>query len=81
MPATTIKLDADLYEKADSLRNGTQSISGFVRDLIEKEFRERKMRQATRDYREFLERNPGEMAVMETWESAPLAGEIEPRKP
>lgn len=81
MPATTIKIDPDLYEKAGILKSEKQSISAFVRELIEKEFHARQMRQAAQEYRDFLERNPAEMAVMETWETAPLADQIEPKQP
>jgi predicted CopG family antitoxin len=78
MPATTIKLDADLVKKVSALKPKDESISGFVRDLIEKEHRARENRTAAIQYREFLAGNPGERAAMEVWESAPLADDIEP---
>jgi predicted CopG family antitoxin len=81
MSATTIKLDADLVKKVTALKPKDESISGFVRELIEKEHRAREHRASAVLYQQFLRDNPQEIAAMEVWESAPLAGEIEPRKP
>ena len=81
MPATTIKLEADLVKKVAALKPKDESISGFVRALIEKEHRARENRASAVVYCQFLEDNPGERAAMEVWESAPLVDEIEPTKP
>jgi predicted CopG family antitoxin len=81
MSATTIKLEADLVKKVTALKPKDESISGFVRDLIEKEHRARKNWASAVAYQQFLEDNPDERAAMEVWESAPLVGEIEPKKP
>jgi len=81
MPATTIKLEADLVKKVAALKPKDESISGFVRGLIEKEHRERANRVSAVMYQQFLEDNPDERAAMEVWESAPLVDKIEPKKP
>ena len=81
MPATTIKLEADLVRKVAALKPKDESISGFVRELIEKEHRARENRAAAAAYHQFLEENPEERAAMDVWESAPLVDDIEPRKP
>jgi hypothetical protein len=81
MSATTIKLEADLVKKVTALKAKEESISGFVRDLIEKEHKLRKNRVAAVAYQQFLEDNPDERTAMEVWESAPLVDAIEPRKP
>ena len=80
MPATTIKLEADLVKKVAALKPKEESISAFVRALIEREHRARANAGAAARYREFLQDNPRERAVMEAWEAAPLVNEIEPRK-
>jgi predicted CopG family antitoxin len=80
MPATTIKLEADLVKKVVALKPKDRSISAFVRELIEKEHRARENRASAVAYQQFLEDNPDERAAMEVWESAPLVDEIEPRK-
>lgn len=81
MSATTIKLEADLLKKVAALKPKDESISGFVRELIEKEHRARENRASAVVYQQFLEDNPDERAAMEVWESAPLVDEIEPKKP
>jgi predicted CopG family antitoxin len=81
MPATTIKLEADLVRKVAALKPKDESISGFVRELIEREHRTRENRAAAVVYQQFLEDDPDERAALEVWESAPLVDDIEPRKP
>jgi predicted CopG family antitoxin len=81
MPATTIKLEADLVKKVVALKPKDESISGFVRELIEKEHRARENRASAVVYQQFLEDNPDERAAMEVWEAAPLVDKIEPMKP
>ena len=80
MPATTIKLESDLINKVVALRVADQSISGFVRGLIEREYLQQKMRKAAGEYQRFLDRQPDERDATEAWESAPLTELIEPRR-
>ena len=70
-----------MVRKVVALKPKDESISGFVRELIEKEHRARTNRAASIAYRQFLTENPEERAVMEVWESAPLVEDIEPGKP
>jgi predicted CopG family antitoxin len=81
MPATTIKLEADLVKKVSALKMQDESISAFVRELIEKEHRVRANREAALAYRQFLHNHPEERAAMEGWESASLVDDIEGSKP
>jgi predicted CopG family antitoxin len=81
MPETTIKLEADLVKKVVALKPRDESISGFVRALIEKEHLARTNRTAATLYQQFLNENPDERVAMEAWESAPLVGEVEPKHP
>ena len=81
MPATTIKLESDLVQKVTELKPKDESISAYVRELIEREHRMRENRRAATVYRQFLQDNPEERGAMEVWESAPLVGEIEPKQP
>lgn len=78
MPATTVKLDADLVKKASTLKPANKSLSAFVRSLIEQEYRNRRLSEAARAYEAFLRENPAEREAMEVWESAPLTDRIEP---
>lgn len=70
-----------MVRKVTALKPKDESISAYVRELIEREHRARANREAAVVYREFLDKNPEERAAMEVWESAPLSDEIEPRKP
>lgn len=81
MSATTIKLEADLVRKVTALKPKDESISGYVRELIEQEHRARENRAAAGLYQQFLDKNPEERAALEVWESAPLVDEVEPKKP
>jgi hypothetical protein len=81
MPATTIKLEADLVKKVTTLKPKHESISGYVRGLIEKEHQARQHREAGAIYQQFLHENPEERAALEVWESAPLVDDIEPKRP
>ncbi len=81
MSATTIKLEADLVKKVTALKPKDESISGYVRDLIEREYSARAHREAAVTYQQFLLENPQERTAMEVWESAPLTDDVEPKKP
>jgi hypothetical protein len=72
MPATTIRLEAELLKTISTLKAKDQSISDYVRELIEREYRARH-RPAAEAYERFLQANPEERAMMEVWESASLA--------
>lgn len=79
MPATTIKLEAEWVRKVAALKSKDESVSGFVRSLIEREHQARAQHAAAVAYQQFLQANPEERAAMEVWESAPLVDEVEPR--
>ena len=81
MSATTIKLEAELVKKVTALKPRDESISSYVRGLIEKEHRARQHRAAANEYQQFLDGNAGERTAMEVWESAPLMDDVEPQKP
>jgi hypothetical protein len=81
MSATTIKLESQLVEKVAALKCKGESISGYVRSLIEREHRALQHQAAARSYQQFLDEHPEERAALESWESAPLIDEVEPRQP
>ena len=80
MPATTIKLETELVKMVTTLKPKDESISGYVRSLIEKEHRARAHHAAALAYQEFLRENPEERAAMEVWESAPLVDDVETKR-
>jgi predicted transcriptional regulator len=50
MPANTIKLDSDLVRKVSALKHRDESITAFVRELIEREHAARRYRLAATTY-------------------------------
>ena len=79
--ATTIRLEADLVRKVAALKPRNESVYGFVRGLIEKEYLARNNRDAAVTYRRFLVDHPEEQAAMEGWETAPLVDEMDAKRP
>ena len=69
-----------MVKKVTNLKPKDESISGYVRELIEREHRAREHRAAAGLYQQFLQENPEERAAMEVWESAPLVNDVEPKK-
>ena len=70
-----------MVKKVTNLKPKDESISGYVRGLIEKEHQARQNRQAAEVYQQFLHDNPEERAAMEVWEGAPLSENPEPHRP
>jgi hypothetical protein len=72
MPATSIKLGADLVKKVTALKPKGASISAYVRELIEREHRSKSNREPAGRYQQFLDENPEERGAAEVWEAASL---------
>ncbi len=75
MLATTIKIENPLLSELKKLLPRGESISSFVREVLESEIRRRKMIQAAESYAEFLKSNPEETQWLEDWESSDLITE------
>ncbi len=73
MPSTTIKVESDLLKDITRVKPKEQSISAFVREVLERDIRRRKMKEAAHEYQKFLAGQPEEEAEMEAWESARLS--------
>ena len=70
-----------MVKKVTSLKPKEESISGYVRGLIEREHRAREHRAAAKVYQRFLDESPAERLAMEIWQAAPLVDDVEPEKP
>lgn len=75
MQATTIKLDGKLLTDLKHILPPDQSLTGFVRELILRELRARKMRRAAAEYTQFLKQNAPAAREQDEWENANLASE------
>lgn len=72
MRATTIKVEGELLERIDRHRPREQSITAFVRSVLEQELRRREISQAASDYTQFLKDNEDEREWLRDWDSAGL---------
>jgi hypothetical protein len=78
MKATTIKIEGELLIELESAKPESLSLSAYVREVLLKSLRDRKMADAARAYQAFLEANPKERSSLEEWERAEL--EAPPRR-
>jgi hypothetical protein len=72
MKATTIKLEGDLLEQLETVKPESMSVSAFVREVLERDIRQRKIASAASEYRNFIESNPEEERWLREWEKADL---------
>ena len=80
MQATTIKLDGALVKRLKALKPRDETLSGFVRGVLDAELRRRRLRAAAESYAEFLRAHPEEADAMSAWASAPLHRSARSRK-
>lgn len=72
MKSTTIKVGDELLEKLNAIKPSDMSVSGYVRNLIEKDIRQRKLAEAADQYQAFLTANPQERKWLAEWDAADL---------
>jgi predicted CopG family antitoxin len=72
MKATTIKLEGDLLKQLETVKPESMSVSAFVREVLERDIRQRRMASAASEYRNFIESNPEEKRWLREWEKADL---------
>ena len=73
MKATTIKVEGELLRQLERTKPASQSLSTYVRSLLQQEVLRRQMAEATERYAEFLRETPDERAWLEEWANADLA--------
>ncbi len=73
MKATTIKVEGELLKELERAKPQSQSLSAFVRTVLQQEVMRRKMAEAAERYAEFLRETPDERAWLDEWVSADLA--------
>jgi len=72
MRATTVKLDKKILTEISSVKPPEQTLTAFVRETLEYEVRQRKLREAACQYRKLLEKNPKLREEAEEWRDARL---------
>ena len=72
MKATTIKVDGDLLKELEATKPASQTLTAYVRSLLERELRRRKMAAAADRYSAFLRETPAERMWLDEWATADL---------
>lgn len=72
MKATTIKLDGELLKRLESVKPSKESLTSYVRSILEKNLDQVKVREAATAYKAFVEDNPDEKAWWNKWDQADL---------
>lgn len=73
MQATTIKLENPLLGELKKYTPKTESLTSFIRGILEQELKRRKMTDAAEAYVEFLSKSPEEQTWLQEWEEAELS--------
>jgi hypothetical protein len=73
MRATTVKVGDELLEELIRTKPPGQTLTAYVRSLLQCELQRRRMVQAADDYAAFLRRTPDERRWLDEWDTADLA--------
>ena len=73
MKATTIKLEGELLLELEKAKPESLSLSAYIREILGKDLRRRKLIRAAASYEEFLAANPEEISWLREWHEADLA--------
>jgi hypothetical protein len=80
MKATTIKVEGDMLKELERLKPPSQTLSGYVRSLLQHEIQRRKIAEAAGRYTEYLRETPEERTWLEEWVNADLSTPPKPRR-
>ena len=72
MKATTIKIEGNLLKEIEEVCPPSRSVTAFVRDVLHRDLRRRRMAEATTQYKDFLASHPEEGGWLTEWEQADL---------
>jgi hypothetical protein len=72
MKATTVKVDGELLAKLERTKPPHQSLTGYVRSLLEQAIARRQMAEAADRYAEFVQENGEERSWLAEWDNADL---------
>jgi hypothetical protein len=78
MKATTIKVEGNLLEELNGVKPPSQSVSAYVRSLIQHDIRQHKLRESAEQYQAFLATHSEESQLLDEWDAIDLANA--PRK-
>ena len=73
MRATTVKLEGDLLQKIEAAKPVDRSLSAHVRWVLRKDLERRQAREASAEFKAFIDAHPDEQAWLAEWDGADLA--------
>jgi len=73
MKATTVKLDGELLARIEESKPQGQSLSAYVRMVLQRNLDRTRVRDAAVEYRTFLASDPEEQRALDEWDRADLA--------
>ncbi len=73
MQATTIKIEGNILHELKTIIPKEKTLTAFVREVLEKEIRRKKMAHAAGVYAQFLKNNPEEEGWLKNWEASELS--------
>lgn len=73
MRATTIKLEGDLLERIEAAKPADRSLSAHVRWVLRKDLERLQARDASAEFKAFIDAHPDEQAWLAEWDGADLA--------
>jgi len=80
MRVTTIKLEGELLAAIERVKAPGESVTSFVRTVLQKSLEQTKVREAAAAYRAFIESHPEEQQWLDEWERADLTTPPEQRQ-
>ena len=80
MKATTLKLEGELLLELEKAKPPSMSLSAYVREVLVKDLRRRKLARAAVSYEEFLAANPDEASWLKEWDQSDLASPPKQRR-
>ena len=72
MKATTVKLDGELLSRIEASKPPEQSLSAYVRAVLQRNLDRMRVRDAAVEYRAFLASDPEEQRSLDEWDRADL---------
>lgn len=73
MRATTVKVDGDLLRELERNKPSGETLTGYVRAILQREMQRVRMEAAAVRYSEFLRDAPDERAWLGAWDDADLS--------
>lgn len=72
MHATTVKIEGNILDELKRMIPEDKTLTAFVREVLEREIRRRKMVHAAEEYASFLKKSPEEAEWLKNWEETDL---------